>query len=307
MYIFGPVPSRRLGLSLGVDLLNCKSCNFNCIYCELGRTFKYTPERKIFVKTDEVIAEIKDFMDKKNKTDYITFSGSGEPTLALNLGEVILKTKQITNIPVALITNSTLFYNKDVRKDIANIDLVLPSFDAADEETFIKINRPHRSFGFKKFLDGFIQFCSEYKGKIWVEVMIVKNINDSDDHILKLKSIFDNIPNIEKIQLNTVVRSRAESYAEPVSEKQLIYIKELLGNKAEIIGFFKGGKIKTIDNLKDAILSIVRLRPVTLKDLKDVLDFKEEKIILNLKELEKENLIKRDKIFGKEFYKGKDL
>jgi len=307
MYIFGPVPSRRLGLSLGVDLLNCKSCNFNCIYCELGRTFKYTSERKIFVKTDDVIKEIKDFLDKKNKTDYITFSGSGEPTLALNLGEAIKETKKITNIPIALITNGSFFYDKEVRNDITDADVVLPSFDAADEATFIKINRPHRSFNFKRFLDGFIQFCVEYRGKIWVEVMVVKNINDNDEHILKLKTIFDKIPKIEKIQLNTVVRSRAENYAEPVSERQLTHIKNLLGNKAEIIGFFKGEKIKTIDNLKDAILSIVRLRPVTLQDLKDVLNFKEEEILLNLEELEKEHLIKKENVFGKEFYKGQNL
>jgi wyosine [tRNA(Phe)-imidazoG37] synthetase (radical SAM superfamily) len=307
MYIFGPVPSRRLGLSLGVDLLNCKSCNFNCIYCELGRTFKYVDKRQIFVKTADILKEIKDYLNSGTKPDYITFSGSGEPTLALNLGEAIDEVKKITDIPVALLTNASLFFDETVRVDAAKADVVLPSFDAADEDIFIKINRPHRAFAFKNFLDGFIKFCTEYKGKIWVEVMIVKDINDSEEHIKKLKSIFDKIPGIEKIQLNTVVRSRAEDFAEPVDEKKLNFIKELLGPKAEIIGNFKGEKIKTINNLKDAVLSIVKLRPVTLIDLKAVLNFDEKEIIEILKTLERENKIKKENLHGKEFYKGLNI
>lgn len=304
MYIFGPVPSRRLGLSLGVDLLNCKSCDFNCIYCELGKTFKYTDKRKIFVKTDDIISELKEFLKTGNKADYITFSGSGEPTLALNLGEAIKEVKKITDIPVALITNGSLFYDKKVREDAALADVVLPSLDAADEATFLKINRPHKNFTFNKFLDGIINFCNEYRGKIWIEIMIVKNINDSKEHIMKLKSMLDKIPDIEKIQINTVVRSRAEEYAEPLEQEKSILIKELLGEKAEIISSYKGEKIKTIDNLKDTIISITRLRPVTLLDLKAVLDFNECDIINTLDILEKENKIKRENLYDKEFYKG---
>ena len=141
MYIFGPVPSRRLGLSLGVDLLNCKSCDFNCVYCELGRTFKYVDKRQIFVKTQDVIEEVKGFLATGVKADYITFSGSGEPTLALNLGEAIQEVKKLTSIPVALITNGSFFYDKKIREDAARADVVLPSLDAADEDTFIKIKR----------------------------------------------------------------------------------------------------------------------------------------------------------------------
>jgi len=307
MYIFGPVPSRRLGLSLGVDLLNCKSCDFNCVYCELGRTFKYVDKRQIFVKTQDVIEEVKGFLATGVKADYITFSGSGEPTLALNLGEAIQEVKKLTSIPVALITNGSFFYDKKIREDAARADVVLPSLDAADEDTFIKINRPHRGFDFNKFLDGFIQFCNEYKGKIWIEVMLVKGINESDEHILKLKSIFDGLLNIEKIQLNTVVRCRAEEFAELVDDERLNKIKNLLGPKAEIIGYFKGEKIKTINNLKDAILSIIRLRPVTIQDLKSVLDVDEKEIENILESLQKNNHIKKEQFYGKEFYKGLNI
>lgn len=304
MYIFGPVPSRRLSLSLGIDLLNYKSCDFNCIYCELGRTLRFTIDRKVFVKTTDVISEIKEFLNTGTKIDYVTFSGSGEPTLALNLGEAIEEVKKITSIPVALITNGSLFYDEKVRKDAAKAEVVLPSLDAADEETFIRINRPHKFINFKKFMDGFIQFCNEYKGELWVEVMLVKGINDSDDHIFKLKSIFDKAVNIKKIQLNTVVRSRAEKFAEPVDEKKLNYVKELLGPKAEVIGYYKGEKIKTINNLKDTILSMVKLRPVTLQELKTILDVNEMEIMKNLELLQKENYIKKENFYGKEFYKG---
>ncbi|MBP7791769.1 MAG: radical SAM protein [Candidatus Goldbacteria bacterium] len=304
MYIFGPVPSRRLGLSLGIDLLNFKSCDFNCIYCELGRTFRYVDKRQIFVKTSDVMTEFKEFLSTGTKTDYVTFSGSGEPTLALNLGEAIGEVKKITNTPVALITNSSLFYDDNVIKDTAKADVVLPSMDAADEETFIKINRPHGFFTFKKFLDGFMRFCKEYKGKIWVEVMLVKGINDDKNHIMKLKSIFDKIPEIEKIQLNTVVRLRAEEYAEPLESEKMEEIKKLIGERAEIIGTFKGGKIKTINNLKDAITSIVRLRPVSLDDLKSVLNCSERDIVEILEQLEKENVVKKENLYGRVFYKG---
>jgi len=304
MYIFGPVPSRRLGLSLGIDLLNFKSCDFNCIYCELGKTFKYVDKRQIFVKTSDVMTEFKEFLSTGTKTDYVTFSGSGEPTLALNLGEAIDEVKKITNTPVALITNSSLFYDDNVIKDTAKADVVLPSMDAADEETFIKINRPHGFFTFKKFLDGFMRFCKEFKGKIWVEVMLVKGINDGKSHIMKLKSIFDKIPEIEKIQLNTVVRLRAEEYAEPLESEKMEEIKKMLGKRAEIIGTFKGGKIKTINNLKDAITSIVRLRPVSLDDLKSVLNCSERDIVEILEQLEKENVVKKENLYGRVFYKG---
>ena len=304
MYIFGPVPSRRLGLSLGVDLLNCKSCNLNCVYCELGRTFKYVTDRRVFVKTADMLAELKDFFDKGGKADYVTFSGAGEPTLAKNLGEAMDGARKLTNRKIALITNAVLFHDVQVRKEASLADVVLPSVDAVSEQVFMKLNRPSGRVNLKKYLDGLRMFGSGYRGKLWVEVMVVKGINDSDEEILKLKQYLDSVPNVEKIQINTVVRARAESFAEPIDKEKLEHIKELFGPKAEPIGAFTGGKIETIDNLRAAILSIIRLRPVTIQDLLSVLPAPEREIKQYLDAFMKEGLAEKQVLNGKEFYRG---
>jgi wyosine [tRNA(Phe)-imidazoG37] synthetase (radical SAM superfamily) len=305
MYIFGPVPSRRLGLSLGVDLLNCKSCNLNCVYCELGRTFQYVTDRRMFVKTTDVLTELKEFFAKGGKTDYVTFSGAGEPTLAKNLGEAMQGARQITDKKIALITNAVLFYDAQVRKEASLADVVLPSVDAASEDVFVKINRPHGKIKLKKYLDGLKTFAKEYRGEIWAELMVVKGINDNDEEILKLKAYFDSVPQISRIQLNTVVRARAESFAEPADREKLEHIKKLLGPKAEPIGSFAGGKIETIDNLRSAMLSTLRLRPVTMGDLVSVLPAKENEIRGFLDGLVKDGLAERLDLNGKEFFRGK--
>lgn len=306
MHIFGPVASRRLGLSLGVDLIGkTKTCDLNCIYCELGRTTRHTSERKIFVKTRDIIDDLKNFLKKEPNIDFITISGNGEPTLALNLGEVIDEIKKITDIKVAVLTNGTLLFNKKVRNDLKNADLVLPSLDAGTEKTFLKINRPVRNLNFKKIIKGLIDFSKEYRGKIWLEIMLVKNINDNEKEIIAIKKIIDKLYNIEKIQLNTVVRAGAEKNALPISQKKLNKFKRILGNKAEIIANFIGKKITKTHNLKKQILNIIRLRPVTFTELKS--SIKENSVIIkkNLKELINKKKIIIIKHNNKIFYKGK--
>jgi wyosine [tRNA(Phe)-imidazoG37] synthetase (radical SAM superfamily) len=305
MYIFGPVPSRRLGLSLGVDLLNCKSCNLNCVYCELGKTFQYVKDRKIFVKTEDVLGEIRAYFNNGGNADYVTFSGAGEPTLALNLGEAMEGARKITNGKIALITNAVLFSDKKVREEAAKADVVLPNVDAAGEEVFAKLNRPHKSISLKKYLDGLRQFTSEYGGKLWVEVMIVKGLNDSDEEILKIKEYLDTLKHVDKIQLNTIVRARAEESAGPVDNEKLEHIRSLLGPKAEIIGSFAGGKIETIDNPEAAVLSIIRLRPATVEDILSVLPVAEKEVKKYLQGFIVKGLAEKLMLKGKEFYRGK--
>lgn len=305
MYIFGPVPSRRLGLSLGVDLLNCKSCNLNCVYCELGKTFKYVKDRKIFVQTKDVLDEIRAFFKNGGNADYVTFSGAGEPTLALNLGEAMEGARKITNKKIALITNAVLFSDKKVREESAKADVVLPSVDAVSEEVFVKLNRPHKSIGLKKYLEGLRRFTAEFGGRVWVETMIVKGLNDSDKEVLKLKEYLDTLKHVDRIQINTIVRARAEESAGPVDNEKLQHIKELLGPKAGVIGSFTGGKIDTIDNLHDSILSTIRLRPVDIAGLVQVLPAAEKVIRQNLETLVKEGFAEKLMLDGKEFYRGK--
>ena len=163
MYIFGPVPSRRLGLSLGVDPLASKSCNLNCVYCELGRSFKLTAERRVFVETSYIIDELKQYFEKGGEADYITISGSGEPTLALNLGELIGEIKKISSRRIAVITNGVLLSDPDVRRELSGANVVLPSMDAFTEKAYIKVNRPHGSIKINEVIEGLRAFAAEYR------------------------------------------------------------------------------------------------------------------------------------------------
>ena len=302
MHIFGPVPSRRLGLSLGVDLLKGKSCNLNCVYCELGRSLQLVNERQIFVNTQEVLAEVREFFTKGGVTDYVTISGSGEPTLALNLGEVIEGIRGLTDKKIALITNGALLYDAAVRREAAKADLVMPSVDAVTQAVYIKINRPHGNLKLDKVVEGLKTFGKEYKGAIWVEVMVVNGINDTNEEMLEIKKVLDEIPTIERIQINTVVRSRAETYADPVTNARLVEIKNIFGKKAEVIGTYKPGNIVKVDNLLATITEAVARRPMTIEDLAETYSAEISDIREGLKVLEKQGKIKIEKMGQKEFY-----
>jgi len=306
MYIFGPVPSRRLGLSLGVDLIaGTKTCNNDCIYCELGRTMRLVNERKVFVETDKVLAEIKEFFEKGGETDYITFSGSGEPTLALNLGEAIEGVRKISDKKIALITNSILLYDPQVRAEAAKADLAMPSLDAGSEAVFKKLNRPHKSVGFKASVEGLIKFSKEFKGELLLEVLIVKGFNESDSEVLKIKEIIDRMENIKAIQVNTVVRSRAEKFAEPVDNSKLIHVKKLLGEKAGVIGEYSGKTSTGVDDLKESVLEAVKRRPMTINDLSFAYKAPKSQITILVEKFVSAGYIEKDEFDGKVFYKGK--
>jgi wyosine [tRNA(Phe)-imidazoG37] synthetase (radical SAM superfamily) len=303
MYIFGPVPSRRLGLSLGVDPLASKSCNLNCVYCELGRSFKLTSERKLFVETDFIITELKQFFEKGGITDYVTISGSGEPTLALNLGELITEIKKITDKPLAVITNGVLLTDPQVRLELMNADVVMPSMDAFTPATYIKVNRPHGSIKMEKVIEGLRAFASEYKGRIWLEIMVVSGMNDSDNDMFEAKKVLDTIPNIEKIQINTVVRSRAEEYADPVKDLRLRELAMILGPRAEVIGKFTGSTIHTIDGIEDAMLEALKRRPMTAKDFEDAMGLKKIEIEMALGKLVQGGFVEKNHFSGMDFFK----
>ena len=181
-YVYGPVPSRRLGRSLGIDPIPSKTCNYQCIYCQLGRTTNFTNNRKDFYPKDEIIAEMEQAIRiNEENIDYITFVGSGEPTLYKSLEDLILRAKEFSKKPICVITNGALLYNMDVRNALLHADVVLPSLDAADEKSFIKINRPHPSIKFDMVIQGFIEFRRIFTGRFWIEIMIMKGINDSKE------------------------------------------------------------------------------------------------------------------------------
>lgn len=233
-HIFGPVPSRRLGFSLGVDIVPSKTCTLNCIYCQVGRTTCETIERKEYIAPDKILAELKEVLQSGKKIDYITLSGNGEPTLNSNIGEIIKEIKKMTALPVAVITNGTLLDDKNVREELLSADLVMPSLDAATQETFKKIDRPYPSLKIENIIEGMAEFREIYHGKFWLEIMFVKGINDNQEELNALKKAVEKI-NPDKIQLNTPVRPTCEKGVDILSSKKLLEIKEFFGKKCEII------------------------------------------------------------------------
>jgi len=229
--VFGPVPSRRLGISLGVDLVLSKSCNLNCIFCECGATKKLQLERQRFKDMNEILNEIQSVL-KDIKPDYITFSGSGEPTLSLDLGNISKAIKEDLKYKgkICLITNSLLLANEQVIKELEYIDLIVPTLNTLKQDIFEKIVRPDYRTSVDEIKKGFINLNnSNYKGKIWIEIFILENINDSEENFIEIAN-FLNSENIryDKIQLNTIDRVGAERDLKAISFDKILKAKKIL-------------------------------------------------------------------------------
>lgn len=230
-HVFGPVPSRRLGISLGVDLVISKSCNLNCIFCECGATKKIQLERQRFKDMDEILNEIQSVL-KNIKPDYITFSGSGEPTLSLDLGNISKAIKEDLKYKgkICLITNSLLLANNQVIKELEYIDLIVPTLNTLKQDIFEKIVRPDYRTSVDEIKKGFVNLNnSNYKGKIWIEIFILENINDSEENFIEIAN-FLNLENIryDKIQLNTIDRVGAERDLKAISFDKIFKAKKIL-------------------------------------------------------------------------------
>ena len=241
-YFYGPVVSRRLGISLGVDLFPEKTCSFDCLYCQLGRSKIRYAQRVSRVNLGELKKELAQIIRKNPRIEFITFSGSGEPTLHRNLDKIIRAVKEITRnkYRICLITNSSLLYRKSVRDELKELDVIVPSLDAADLKTFRKINNPVKGFSLTKVIQGLIKLRKEFKGEIWLEVMLVKGINDSLSQARKLKKIIEKIAP-DKVQLNLPVRPAAVKLALPDLQR-LNQIKQIIGTEAEVVSDFYDGK-----------------------------------------------------------------
>ena len=230
-HVFGPVPSRRLGVSLGVDLVVSKSCNLNCIFCECGATKKIQLERQRFKNMNEILNEIQSVL-KDIKPDYITFSGSGEPTLSLDLGNISKAIKEDLKYKgkICLITNSLLLADKQVTKELEYIDLIVPTLNTLNQDIFEKIVRPDYRTSVDEIRKGFINLNnSNYKGKIWIEIFILENINDSNENFIEIAN-FLNSENIryDKIQLNTIDRVGAERDLKAINYNKILKAKKIL-------------------------------------------------------------------------------
>ncbi|MBT7262211.1 MAG: radical SAM protein [Desulfobacula sp.] len=301
-HIFGPVPSRRLGISLGIDLVTHKICSLNCIYCECGKTTQLTLERREYVRFEDVIKELDYYWQHNADPDYITFSGSGEPTLNCRLGDVIEYIKEKKPwIKVAVLTNSTLFSDPCVRKELLKADLVVPSLDAVSKKGFARINRPDQKLEIHKLVRGIEIFSEEYNGKLWLEVFILPGINDGKSDILLLKDVIKTI-NPDRVQINTLDRPGTLLDIKPASRSDLEKVIRTLGFPnieiiAKVDAQIKAG-IKRKD-VKAAIIETIHRRPCTKTDLLQILGVEKQVIDNNINLLEKEK-----KIIGKTRERG---
>lgn len=307
-YLFGPVPSRRLGMSLGIDLIPKKVCSLNCVYCEVGKTTKLTTERLEYVKYDKVIAELRDFMSNNPKIDYITFSGSGEPTLNSRIGEVLNFIKEnYPDVKTAVLTNGTLLSDKNLRQEILSADVILPSLDAAGLEAFEKINRPAPELSLQDYLQGLIDLRNEYNGKIWLEILVLKGYNDSEDELIRLKEAIKKIKP-DSIQLNTLDRPGTVEKLIPLNKEELLHIINFWGfDNAEIIASqLQRTHISSYrGNVESAILETIARRPCTLDDLHRLLGIHVNEINKYLGTLETEGKITTQSLERGIFYELK--
>lgn len=292
-YTYGPVPSRRLGRSLGVDLVPPKTCNFNCIYCQLGPTDRTTVERADYVPVAEVVEEVRTRLAEGARPDYVTLGGSGEPTLHRSFGEVAAGIRRSTDVPIALLTNGALFYLPEVRAACAAIDLVLPSLDAGDEETFRRINRPHPGITLEKVVGGLAALRREFAGEIWLEVFIIEGVNSSDEQAGAIKRCVERI-GPDRVQLNTAVRPPADEQVHAAASESLERIQRLLGPRAEIIASTGGFEaIPGAEAKKDEVLAILRRRPCTLDDIAGGLGIHPNEAVKYLRALLDEGAVRR--------------
>lgn len=301
-YLYGPVPSRRLGSSLGIDLIPHKVCTYNCIYCQIGKTTLKTLLREEYLPVNEILKEVEIFIRERNvSVDYLSLSGSGEPTLHSGIGKVIEGIKAITSLPVAVITNGALLYDESVRKDLLNADLILPSMDAVSDEVFKMINRPHSDLSVEKMIGGLIDFRGHFKGQIWLEILFCKGVNDKPEELKKMKEAIKMI-HPERIHLNTVVRPPSEEYALPLNQNEMEEIRTFFGEKASIISEFDRHPLFTPErNIEEKILKILKRRPLSLSDLSRNMGIAESKINSSILLLIKEGFV-RKKVFGNSIF-----
>ena len=274
-FVFGPVPSRRLGRSLGIDPVPLKTCTWSCVYCQLGRTTRLTVERKEYVSVGEILEEARRVVEEKGKEsmDWVTILGSGEPTLNSGMGRLVRGLKEVSSKPLAVITNGSLLFLPEVRADLLEADAVLPSLDAGDAELHKKIHRHHRECTYERHIQGLQAFRKEYEGKLWVEVMLMEGINDSREALEKLAGVMARV-GPDQVHLLVPDRPPSEEWVRPAPKERVDLAKEVLGGVARVLSLYdpanfdlSGGK-----SLVEAILDVIRRHPMKEEEVLDALE-----------------------------------
>jgi wyosine [tRNA(Phe)-imidazoG37] synthetase (radical SAM superfamily) len=267
--VYGPVPSRRLGQSLGIDPIPLKTCNWNCVYCQLGRTVPLNNERREYLPRNDILEQVERTLarHKPGEIDWVTFVGSGEPTLHISLGWLIRKVKVATDLPVAVITNGSLLYLPEVRQELSASSAVMPSLDAGSDGLYRIINRPHPEVTFERLVDGLATFSREYSGKLWLEVMLVQGLNDTEVALKDIATIVDRI-GPDEVHINLPNRPPVETWVRPSDDEGLMRAVALLGNIAQVVHPFEGSfDLGGDDTLIDAIVGIITRHPMRQEEL----------------------------------------
>ena len=311
-YLFGPAPSRRLGRSLGINIVPSKICSMNCIYCEAGVTKSLTVNRNEYFSAEEIVDEFKNnFHRFKDITDVITITGAGEPTLNSRLDDIFDGIKKYSgNTPVAILTNATMLHCKEVFDCLLKFDIVVPSLDSVTDENMQKADKLHKSLSPVIIRENIKKFCIEYKGKLFLETLFCKGINDSEKDIIALAEFLKGVP-ITKLQLGTVTRPPADSSAEPVSEEFLEKTADFMrlsGLPAETSKTFSRDEKSSIDPavLENRVEALLKLRPCTAKDIAGVFGTDVEQAETCLLNLVNKNIV-LIKEFKEKFYHHKDI
>ncbi|ADH86914.1 radical SAM protein [Desulfurivibrio alkaliphilus] len=313
-FIFGPVNSRRLGISLGLDLLPPKICNFNCIYCEVGPTTEFTCKRDEYTPTAAIIAEIEAFRADPAavaRLDVVTITASGEPTLHSGLGEIIAHCKRHIAKPVAVLSNGSLLPDPGVRRELALADIIIPSLDAAREESFRKINRPARECRLGEIIDGLAAFRQEFTGHYWLEILLAKGINDTPEDLAALAAAVKKI-NPERIQLNTVARPPLESFARPLSIEELRAAAALMPGPVDILTDRATDAAPLVRDVlaskrgrrenEEEVLHLLQRRPCTAADISTALGMERELVDQALARLQAAGRIGPSSYRDREYY-----
>jgi len=306
-YVFGPVPSRRLGQSLGIDTIPLKTCNWNCVYCQLGRSKPLCNRRVDYIPINEILSQVKNALEshETEEIDWITFVGSGEPTLHVGIGYLIKEVKGLTEIPVAVITNGSLLFLKSVRKALATADAVLPSLDAGSPELYKKINRPHPDIAFDKYIEGMIKFRREFAGQYWLEVMLVQGINDTREALLDIAKWIDDIQP-DQVHIALPTRPPAEKWVRPPDQEGIMRAITILGDVARVAPPTAGKfDLGNQEHIVDTIISIITRHPMSEKQMQSALSNfsleKQTEVINSLKASKQAQVIER---FGQRFWCG---
>jgi len=308
-YVYGPIPSRRLGRSLGVDPIPLKTCNWNCVYCQLGRSTPLTSERRDYIPVDAILAELTQVLHQHGagELDYISFVGSGEPTLHAGIGRLIRSVKAMTTLPVAVITNGALLYRKDVRSDLLAADVVMPTVSAGTAQLFRHIHRPHRSAGFDHFIEGLIAFRAEYTGQLWVEVMLLRGLNDSVAALHELAKV---LRAIQPDQLHLMVPERppAEDWVMPVDAEGLLCAEAILGAEVHVVHpHVQSTDVSDYSTPHEAIASIVMRHPMSQAQLERALcGWHPKEIAAAIAALERAGVIRPVERLGMRFWADAD-